>query len=286
MANKFSSADRSHLRRLFGRAAVSAALLVMFAVTSAAYTIVFRSGERLEIPDEFTLTRATLTYEMAPGFNKTVLVALIDVAATERANREAPGSFFKHIGQTQSNSSSNNNSSSAQPDPITPQPRAVRTLTNSDLASFRERRVEAEKAYEKRRQELGLPTVAESRRRQEEESDAFLEEIRAKSAANAEDERYWRGRARELRTEIAAVDNQINYVQARLTEVNNSSTQSGPVITEVYPIWPNNQPWGLGRRGRWGNNPNGVYGRPQPLPGWGQTRPNGFPDRTYGYPGT
>src|ERR1041385_8801121 len=122
MAKKFSSADRSHLRRLFARAVVSAALLVMFAVTSAAYTIVFRSGERLEIPDEFTLTRATLTYEMAPGFNKTVLVALIDVAATERANREAPGSFFRHIGQTQTSTqtqtSATNDNTSAEPDPV------------------------------------------------------------------------------------------------------------------------------------------------------------------------
>src|SRR5690349_12742080 len=247
MANKFSSADRSRLGGIFVRVAISGASLLMFAMTCAAYTIVFRSGERLEIPDEFTLTRATLTYEMAPGFNKTVLVTLIDVAATERANREAPGSFLKHIGQTQSSAANN---SSAEPDPVTPQPRAVRTLTNSDLAPFRARRVEAEQAYEKRRQELGLPTVAESRRRPNEESDAFLDEIRAKSAAKAEDERYWRGRARELRTEIAAVDNQVNYVQARLTELNNSATQNGPVITEVYPIWPNNQPWGLGRRGR------------------------------------
>src|SRR5215813_14664903 len=123
MANTFSSADRSRLRGIFLRAAVVAALLLMFAVTSAAYTIVFRSGERLEIPDDFTLTRATLTYEMAPGFNKTVLVTLIDVAATERANRETPGSFFKHIGQAQT--SSNSNSSNAQPDPVTPQPRAT-----------------------------------------------------------------------------------------------------------------------------------------------------------------
>jgi hypothetical protein len=62
---------------------------------------------------------------MAPGFNKTVLVTLIDVAATERANREAPGSFFKHIGQTQTSGNTTNNS---DPDPGDSQPRAVRTL--------------------------------------------------------------------------------------------------------------------------------------------------------------
>src|SRR5215813_3664957 len=123
MLNKFSSENLLQVRRRFARATGMIALLFMFAATSAAYTIVFRSGERLEIPDDFTLTRATLTYELAPGFNKTVLVTLIDVAATERVNREAPGSFFKHIGQAQT--SSNSNSSNAQPDPVTPQPRAT-----------------------------------------------------------------------------------------------------------------------------------------------------------------
>src|ERR1051325_8608442 len=121
MLNKFSSDDQSYVGRILVRAVASAALLLIFAATSAAYTIVFRSGERLEIPDEFTLTRATLTYEMAPGFNKTMLVTLIDVAATERANREAPGSFFKHIGQTQTSTNPTNNS---DPDPVTPQPPA------------------------------------------------------------------------------------------------------------------------------------------------------------------
>src|ERR1041385_5890851 len=186
MLNKISSEKLSRVRRAFARVAVTSALLFVFAATSAAYTIVFRSGERLEIPDDFTLTRATLTYELAPGFNKTVLVTLSDVAATERVNREAPGSFFRHIGQTQTSTqtqtSATNDNTSGEPDRVTPQPRAVRTLTNSDLAGFRERRVEAEKAYEKRREELGLPTVAESRRRQEAESDAFLNEIHAKSA--------------------------------------------------------------------------------------------------------
>src|ERR1051325_1160133 len=113
MLNTFSCAESSRLRRIFVRAAGVATLLLMFVVTSSAYTIVFRSGERLEIPDDFTLTRATLTYELAPGFNKTVLVTLIDVAATERVNREAPGSFFKHIGQTHS---ANANNSSPEPD--------------------------------------------------------------------------------------------------------------------------------------------------------------------------
>ena len=78
---------------------------------------------------------------------------MIDIAATERANREAPGGFFKH---------------SPQPVIASPEPpvqRASRTLTNRDLEPIRQRRIESEKGYEKRRIELGLPTIEDTRRR-------------------------------------------------------------------------------------------------------------------------
>ena len=46
-------------------------LICAFAVAASAYTLVFRNGNRMEIPDEFTVTRTTLTYEISPGFSKT-----------------------------------------------------------------------------------------------------------------------------------------------------------------------------------------------------------------------
>ena len=48
-------------------------------------TLVFRDGHRVEVPPVFTLTTTTLTYEAAPGINRTVQLILVDVAATERA---------------------------------------------------------------------------------------------------------------------------------------------------------------------------------------------------------
>ena len=39
------------------------------------------------------MTTTTLTYEAAPGINRTVQLILIDVPATERANNELPGDF-------------------------------------------------------------------------------------------------------------------------------------------------------------------------------------------------
>src|SRR5205807_1887835 len=96
MLNQYSPDSRSRLRRAITQSAVSAALLLAFTVTAAAYTLVFRDGRRVEIPDDFTVTRTTVTYEVSPGFSKTVLVALLDIRATERANNEAAGYFFKH----------------------------------------------------------------------------------------------------------------------------------------------------------------------------------------------
>src|SRR2546422_4659731 len=186
-----------HLRRALTNFAVAAALLLMLAITASAYTLVLRNGQRLEIPSEFTLTKTTLTYEISPGFNKTMQLVLIDVAATERANHEAPGGFFKHTEES--------------PVVVQPAPQATRTLTNRDLVAVRQRRIESEQAYETRRKELGLPTVEETRRRQEAEGAALRADLREASVAKAREETYWRERARELRTQIAMTDNQIRY---------------------------------------------------------------------------
>ncbi len=128
-------------------------ILIVLADVAGAYTIVFKNGRRIEVPATFEVGTGTVTYELAPGINKTLQLALIDIAATERANLETPGSFFKHSPQP----------AIASPVPLTQ--RASRTLTNLDLEPIRQRRIESEKDYEKRRIELGLPTVQETRER-------------------------------------------------------------------------------------------------------------------------
>ena len=223
MLKNLSLTNEFHLRSGLTNFAVAAALLLMLAITASAYTLVLRNGQRIEIPSEFTLTKTTLTYEISPGFNKTMQLILIDVPATERANKEAPGSFFKHTEES--------------PVVVQPGPQAIRTLTNRDLMAVRQRRIESEQAYETRRKELGLPTVEETRRRQEAEGAALRAQIREENVGKAREESYWRARARELRTEIATVDTQISYLRGRLNEFNENSL-SDLVITEVYPIWP------------------------------------------------
>ena len=75
---------------------IAGLLVLMFTFTASAYTLVFRDGRRIDISSEFTLTRTTLTFEVSPGFNQTVLLTIVDIPATERANNESAGSFFKH----------------------------------------------------------------------------------------------------------------------------------------------------------------------------------------------
>jgi hypothetical protein len=250
-------------------------LLLIYSIAASAYTLVFRGGLRSEIPDEFTLTRTTLTYEVAPGITKTILVKLIDVPATERANSQPYGSFFKRREQTPADPQS------PQPSPQSEPPtQAIKTVTNSDLAVFRRRRIESEKAYEKRRIQLGLPTVAESRRRQAAEEADFRAEMRERSLADKEEESYWRTRARELRAEIAAVNNQINYVRGRLNEVN--ETASTVSWTSTYQIWSYNDLWGNRRRP--GNRPPRNILGPQYPYGYPNQYPYGYPQYPYGYP--
>ena len=270
------------VRSLLLKSGIVAVLICAFAVAASAYTLVFRNGNRMEIPDEFTVTRTTLTYEMAPGFQKTILVSLIDIGATERANNEPWGSFFKRSQIAQQRTQT-----SQTPQPSEPALQATKTVTNSDLAAIRQRRLESEQAYEQRRRQLGLPTVAETRMRQQEDERLFRSGLRDRAAATSREESIWRGRARELRTEIATVDNQLNYVRARLNEVNESSRVS-PSITQVYPSWPDYGPWSRdrwGRRNRRQTTPP-IFGPPQYPYGYPNGQyPNGYPGQNpYGYP--
>src|SRR4030095_9194865 len=175
-----------------------------------------------------------------------------------------------------------------------PPPRAVRTLTNIDLAAVRQRRVESEQAYEARRKELGLPTVAETRQREEAEGALVRDEIREDAFNRKQEETYWRGRARDLRAQIAALDTQVLYLRGRISELNESSQANQSWITGIYGTWPNNRPiFGNGPWGIYPGYPNTYPGYPNGrLPGINPARPNGgwgYPNiygnpNIYGYP--
>ena len=176
-------------------------VVVFLALTVSAvnaYTVVMRDGRRVEIPNEFTVTNSTLTYEVSNGFQVTIQLNSVDIPATERANGAPTGSFLQRT--------------AAAAVPTTPQtrPRASRSITNRDLEDYRKAREDNDRAYEIRRQELGLPSMEERRREVAAIEDRTLEQVRS---MRAQEEAFWRSRAEALRAEMAAKEAQFGRQQ-------------------------------------------------------------------------
>ena len=240
------------------RRSVSAITLVLLlAISASAYTVVMRNGRRVEIPEKFTVTRTTLTYEVSPGMQVTLQMQAINIGATERANGEQPGALLRRAQPSISSMMVAPNSYSTG---------VARTITNKDLQAAKERRVRSEVAYDRRVRELGLPTLEESRRRTAEESAVIGAHLREIRAGRSEEEQYWRSRASDLRGEMAAVDAEIEYVGARIDQYPNPNSINSITTVTTYP------PYEYGRH-RQRRNDSGVFGP------WG--RRDGYYDPRY-----
>jgi hypothetical protein len=189
-------------RNFTGRVLVTALVLVFGAASASAYTIVMRDGRRVEIPNDFTVTNSTLTYEISNGIQVTVQLNTVDVTATERANGEAAGSFLlKETAAKRAVESA-------------PQVRlpARRSITNAELEEYRRTRIQNEQAYEKSRRELGLPSMEDRRREAAAIQERTLEQVRNMRKQQAmEQEAYWRSRVEVLRAQMQASGAQIGY---------------------------------------------------------------------------
>ena len=187
----------------FKRAFLAVLFLALSVSAVNAYTIVMRDGRRVQIPNEFTVTNSTLTYEAGDGFQITIQLNTVDIAATERANNEAQGSFLRK------------GNASVEP---APQARAGagRSITNADLEKYRRARVESDKEYEIRRKELGLPSMEERRQEVAAIADRTVEQVRS---MRAQEEALWRTRAEAFRAEMAAGGAQLQSLQQRHEEI-------------------------------------------------------------------
>ncbi len=176
----------------FRRLLIASFLLIFTATAASAYTIVMRNGRRVEIPNTFTLTKSMLTYETAPGIQVTIQLTSIDIAATERANGQAAGSFIATGFEPKA--------PAAQVQ--TRRPTAARSITNQDLEAYRRTRV----ANERQREELGLPSIEERRREVEAIDDRTQEQIQ--NIRSREELDFWRNRAMSLEAQMAATAGQ------------------------------------------------------------------------------
>jgi hypothetical protein len=187
---------------------LSVVLLALTASVASAYTIIMRDGRRVEIPNEFSVTNSTLTYEAGPGIQITIQLASVDIAATERFNGQPKGALLQKV--------------SAPPAAVQPAPRrrsAGRSITNGDLEVYRRTRIESELAYEKRRRELGLPSLENQRRESTAIAERTREQLLGMRAEEQNAEEYWRSRASSLRTDLASNQAQIDFVRGRLDEI-------------------------------------------------------------------
>ena len=234
------------------RLVVATLLLTLTVSVVNAYTLVMRDGRRIEIPDVFTVTNSTLTYEAARGFQITVQLSTIDIAATERINGEPSGSLMQKASAPEVIPQSRQRRSSAS-----------RSITNKDLEGYRKARIQSEIAYEKRRKDLGLPTAEQQRVESAAIVDRTHQQLLGMQAKQENSEEYWRGRASALRSEMASVDAQIGYVRGRLAELPDNNSYVGLSTVSPYgSLFPQYGTYGIQTVTRTG--PHRIYGRIYP----------------------
>ena len=172
-----------------------AALFLLFSISVVnAYTVVMRDGRRVEIPNEFTVTNSTLTYDVGNGMQVTIQLNTVDIAATERANG---GSLLQRTAGP---------AVSVERAPQTRPTNAQRSITNADLEKYRQARVE----NENQRKELGLPSLEE---RQQEVAAIEARTVEQVRSMRAQEEAYWRSRAEALRAEAAVNEAQFGSLR-------------------------------------------------------------------------
>lgn len=237
---KLEKAVYTQAGKLVRHIMLASMFMLFLPLAASAYTIVMRDSRRIEIPDAFLLTSTTLTYEAAPGINVTIQVRHIDAAATERANGETAGAFFRRARET---FATTERASQEPREAIPATARAgSRTLTNRELSGFRRAREESERTYERRRAELNLPAPAAH----EEDETALARTSRELEDREAQAERYWRARAAALRSEIVSLDAEANFLRARLAESSEFPALNATVVSSngffgAFPV-----PFGIG----------------------------------------
>lgn len=205
---------------------VALAALMLFALPLAAdaYTLVLRSGRRVQIPDAFRVTPSAVVYEASPGFTVTVWLANVDTAATEKANAEPAGSFARRVESEKERAvAASEQAASKQA------PRAVtKTVTNRELEPSRLRREAQEAEYERTRRERGMPSRRELQRRVEEQDQRLREWAR-----QAEEERL-AAEVESLRSELTHVRRQLNGLSQDLSRRDESYEPAFTTFTAPY----------------------------------------------------
>lgn len=238
-----------NIPRLLAKTFLLLALSMSAATAAQAYTIVLRSGERVEIPDRFRITETTLTYEVAQTITRTILLNSIDLDATERVNNEPSGGLRRRIiddARRETRAAAVARPADAQ-QPRSNDSTARPTLTNDDLAGLRQRGAKRMQAYELQRQTLPAASAEQTA-----EENARLSELARKleaerSARESDAEDFYAAQACALRFEFAEVNTELRYWRARLAEATGSSlTSLATPATTLIGVPPIAYPYNFG----------------------------------------
>lgn len=105
-------------------------------------------------------------------------------------------------------------------------PRTRVTLTDKDLDEAKRAREKSERDYERRRVEMGLPETDQAAPGEQSRDESLRKALDEVEGREAGAEAYWRARANQLRTELYAVDSQINFLRTRLAEATANSSRN------------------------------------------------------------
>jgi hypothetical protein len=220
-----ASSNTTRFNMRYTSSIFSILLLILFSSSSTyAYTVVVRTGQRIEIPDNFVVTRDYLIYEVSKDIRVSIPMVSIDIRATEEQNREAQGSLLKRVDQMSSSSLPTQEKSKT----------VGRTITNADIEPIRREREIKEREMQERIKELKIPEVkaireAEEKRLKRIQRERELEEARA--------EAYWRGRAKALRDEIRVLNSKLGYIRQRLAMLPASENLYPYIVVNRAPLW-------------------------------------------------
>jgi hypothetical protein len=98
-------------------------------------------------------------------------------------------------------------------------PAQTKTITNADLEKYRRERLKNDPDDERERQRRNLPSRAAEEQVRNERAAKTNEIANRIRAREAEAQNYWQEQAFPLRSEIASVEAEINYVRARIGEI-------------------------------------------------------------------
>jgi hypothetical protein len=94
-----------------------------------------------------------------------------------------------------------------------------KVITNFDLEKYKQQRLQSEAEYDREAARRGLPSREELAERERQRQEFLSEFSQQYQAQQAESANFWEAQAFALRTEIAAVEAEINYVRNRVGEI-------------------------------------------------------------------